>query len=282
MEQIDVTTWADFASAITGVRTKYDTIARELPDGRTYLQPNGILFRGQANDSWPLQTTLERRTSRRMHVGRYMLAVNHSINELESFTGKRWDIKTYPELCKEIKKTQDSFRVWLPCYEYLVYLRHHGFPSPLLDWTTSPYIAAYFAYCDGVKTDRVAVYAYVATTTGLRGERAGDPKISVQGPYATTHARHFAQKAWYTIATEWSEEAGHHYFCPHDKVFSQGNTRQDVLVKISLPATERLTVLRELDDYNINHFTLFQSEDALVRTMGIKQFDMAENEPPIK
>ena len=101
--------------------------------------------------------------------------------------------------------------------------------------------------------------------------------ITVEGPYATTHPRHFAQKAWYTIATIW--ENGRHFFCPHQSIFAPTNptplgTEQDVLIKITLPTNERTTALRELNDYNINHFTLFQSEDGLVRALAMRLFDM--------
>ena len=52
---------------------------------------------------------------------------------------------------------------------------------------------------------------------------------------------------------------------------------QDLLIKITLPIEFRSEALRALDMYNVNHYTLFQSEDALVRTVGLRAFEMAED-----
>jgi hypothetical protein len=65
---------------------------------------------------------------------------------LEHYTDERWNLRSFPEYAREIAELQDVMRVELPCYPYLAYLRHHGFPSPLLDWTESASVAAYFAY----------------------------------------------------------------------------------------------------------------------------------------
>ena len=275
MEEHNLTSWEDFRPLVQEIRGRFGTIRRELPDGNVYDRPNDILFRGQARSDWELETTLERRTRERYDVLRYLVAATHPVNELESFSGNRWNTESTPRLRELIDEMQDSMRVWLPCYEYLVYLRQHGFPSPLLDWTESPYIAAYFAFCDDLEAEHVAVYAYVETPEGFKSKTGGAPMVTVQGPYATTHARHFAQKAWYTIATEWSYDDKAHYFCRHRDVLRVANQEQDVLIKILIPASDRVPALRELSDYNINHFTLFQTEDALVRAMAMKQFDAA-------
>lgn len=277
MEEHKLKSWEEFRPLIQEIRQRFGAIQRELPNGTVYDRKNNILFRGQFDGDWELETTLERKTRERYDVLRYIIDANYRINELESFTGNRWNIETTPELRESIKNTQDLMRVYLPpqCYEYLVYLRHHGFPSPFLDWTESPYIAAYFAFCDYVKSKNVAVFAYVETPVGFKLKKGGHPMITVLGPYATTHARHFAQKAWYTIATKWSSKDNKHYFYPHRNSLGTSSQEQDVLIKITIPARDRLIALRELSDYNINHFTLFQTEDALVKAMTMKQFDLA-------
>jgi hypothetical protein len=49
----------------------------------------------------------------------------------------------------------------------------------------------------------------------------------------------------------------------------------NVLIKLELPAAARGGALRSLNDYNINYFTLFQTEDALVKMLEVKAFDLA-------
>lgn len=267
--------WDEFRKKIKEIRSKYGYHEIEITDGNTYKAKNVVLFRGQGNSSWPLQTTLERKSEITFDVEKYMLYAAGCVNEIESFTGKSWDISSYPEIKNEISNIQDSFRVHLPFYDHLVYLRHHGFPSPLLDWTESPNIAAFFAFQDSSNNDTcVSIYCYIDSTTGVRGGTGGASMISIQGPYVSTHPRHFSQKAWYTVATRWDYESEKHYFCPHETVFSRDNPEQDLLIKINIPNAERINALEELSDYNINPFTLFQSEDSLIKAMEIKEFDL--------
>lgn len=210
----------------------------------------------------------------------YLNRAIRGVKEIESFTGNDWHTKPFPEMEKEIKETQDTFRVCLPSYDYLVYLRHHGFPSPLLDWTESPYIAAFFAFSESVKSKRVAIYCYIETPESVKGGTGGAPMITVKGPYVKTHKRHFAQKAWYTIATKWEDSEERHYFCKHEDIFNSNEydkiNKQDVLIKIELPTRMRKEALKELSDHNINFFTLFQNEDSLIKTIAMKTFDQKD------
>src|SRR6266705_3100851 len=187
MQVIDITSWEHFEQSLS-----------ELNENIVARKPNPLiaqgrpLYRGHADASWTLKTTLERFRPKPTFVeqyNRYLLRIKPAI---ESYTEKTWVVT------KELKLPDD----WLsapPNYEFMVYVRHHGFPSPLLDWSQYPYIGLYFAYAHSEPEKNAAVYAYVSTPEGGKSGFASAAMINELGPYATTHARHFRQQAQYTI-----------------------------------------------------------------------------------
>lgn len=119
------------------------------------------------------------------------------------------ELKTFASIdVPDYNPSLDTFRdtqlLWLPgyppveLYRYMAYLRHAGFPSPLLDWSQSPFVAAFFAFRDDqliVKSEKRRIYAYCERPTGGKGMTLGQPFIHTIGPYVQTHHRHFRQRS---------------------------------------------------------------------------------------
>jgi hypothetical protein len=47
-----------------------------------------------------------------------------------------------------------------------------------------------------------------------------------------------------------------------------------LLLKMTIPAKERLKVLSYLDKFNLNEFTLFDNEEALLEMLAMRVIDM--------
>lgn len=244
----------------------------------------GLLYRGQADEKWELLTTLDR-TWPEIDVKEYFRRVRNCKNSIEAFTGGNWEFPDASEL-DELLSDYDRLSIELtfgnmPAYGYLVYLRHHGFPSPLLDWTRSPYIAAYFAFNPPSgrrdSNERVSIFAYSEAPTARqqRQKSAGKSQIYALGPHVTSHRRHFLQKGEYTVCLRWL--VGEWRFMRHQIGFEESSDNQNVICKFTIPISERMKILTKLDNYNLNSFSLMGSDESLMDTLALRETIKAGN-----
>ena len=224
-----------------------------------------LLFRGQGSDKWPLESTLERAKPRSTELAEHYRAVAVAKTQVETFTGRRWEDIDYQKLREHLQNYEYLRGPGLPSYEFLVYLRHHGFPSPLLDWTRSLYVAAFFAF-QAPAAERVAIFVYQERAGAGKVSSSTSPQIKVLGPNVRSHPRHFLQQGEYTLCCEYSADTWH--FASHSNVFAEADGAQDRLSQFTLPRSEASAVLKRLDEYNINAFSLFQSEESLMATLA--------------
>lgn len=88
-----------------------------------------IIYRGQNDKRWPLRTSFHR--TNRVDLSRYFRDdIPKLYRRIHALSGMKFDLNT----------SKDDF-------DSLIYLaQHHGYPTPLLDWSLSPFVAAYFAF----------------------------------------------------------------------------------------------------------------------------------------
>lgn len=261
--------WEDFEKELLAIQAQLRT-----PRGRG---PH-LLFRGQENSSWKLETTLERNGQSGMLFSDYYRVISVVRPQVESLMGVSWGaMPEYPDVQKLMDNpgeySVDIVNVQgFPAYDYMAHLRHHGFPSPLLDWTLSPFIAAYFAFRrlnDDAEMASIFVYCEHPNRSKLLSSH--HPVIIRHGPIVRTHRRHFFQQCEYTSCLSFK---GPVRFVSHGEVFNQAHRSQDFLWQFNIPSRERLRVLKLLDAHNLNAFSLFGSEESLMETMAFRELEI--------
>jgi hypothetical protein len=279
MKTIDCTNWSEFQAHLTAMRSAPIKTEEKSSCGH----PGDLIFRGQSDASYNLTTTLERSNRHPYTTNGYLQTIRLVKDEIESFSGRHWpwvrpqDIQNdnIPETVANAYPSRKTFPFdplahELPNFAYMTYLRHFGFPSPLLDWTRSPYIAAYFG--GAAKLDcSWAIYAFDEMPEGFKIDSAPGAEASIttikQG--SVHDRRHFLQQSLYTVCTAFDNEWK---YVPHDTVWKRGNPKQDILTKFVFPAEARVEIRRILQEINVNSYSLFGTEESLVQTLANRRF----------
>lgn len=256
-------TWEEFEEYISQLN---DKVSKHIKgEGHFNFE---YLFRGQPNSNWDLKTTLERFTGKLLLLEEYDKILRKIKPQVEALTGQTWE--EIPSFIDYIGKERLIPPGPPPGLAYQVYLRHHGFPSPLLDWTTSPHIAAYFAFRDIVsETANASIYVFCEHPKGLKSRTSNKSNISGIGPRVLSHPRHDKQKSQYTICTKYCDSK--HSYARYEDVFAESREDQDRLLKFDIPISERNKILHKLEQHNINAFSLFGSEESLMETLSFKE-----------
>jgi hypothetical protein len=271
MEQIHVSTFDELRRRVDDLVTQFGR-----HDFAGHSMKNEVVFRGQADATWELESTLERASNRDWTLRRYLDLASQIRPIIESYYPLPFPTPSRDEVHGWLRDEAYPSGIFnMPSYDYLLYLRHHGFPSPFVDWTTSLYIAVGFAFFREHTADSRTIFMFIDTVSGIKGGFVGAPEIQLFGPYVKTHRRHFLQQARYTICFNRENEK-----IPlerYSEVVSRPHKReQDLLWKFVIPSSERESILRFLASVNINPFSLMPSEETLMETLWLNEATLPE------
>jgi hypothetical protein len=230
----------------------------EFKDYVTSLEPNRYIFRGHEENTWRLRTYFHR--TRRADLRRFM----------------RVDI---PVLHRHLSGlTQHVFNLADPiengAFHNLV--QHHGYPTPLLDWTYSPFVAAYFAYRNIPKERRTAERKIRIVLFDARQWQSDFQQLdrftpalrhfSILLPIAINNARMVPQQALLTISNVDDIEG---YIAENEA--ARGKT---YLEAIDLPASERPQIMSELRMMGITAGSLFPGIEGVCEQLREASFEL--------
>lgn len=114
-----------------------------------------LLFRGQRDATWPLETSLERVASR-------FRVPAHERHDLEQRLLRRFQRQAHHYI-EHVPPLDDTM-------QWLALMQHHGAPTRLMDWTYSFFVAVFFALEDCDADKPCAIWSLNAARCRKRAE----------------------------------------------------------------------------------------------------------------
>lgn len=223
------------------------------------LEGKRYLFRGQ-NRPWRLRTSFHR--AGRSDLTRFL---NEDIQALHKHLSAR---------------TKHVFNLDIPNENgaFFNLIQHHGYPTPLLDWTYSPYVAAFFAYRGISKSssmntgggERVRVLVldqerWKADYNQIRQLLVPGLHLSISEFLAIENERMIPQQAASTVTNIDDIET---YITNHE------TDERRYLWAIDIPVDERSKVVHELGYMGITSGSLFPGLDGACEELKERNFEI--------
>lgn len=204
-----------------------EIVGLEINDRKSFI------YRGQSDSRWTLTTSLHRTkqlTSLEDFLYYFQNIIPEAQEQVEAWDGTRRDLSNPLEMS-----------------QFLAFMQHNGFPTPLLDWTFSPYIAAYFAF-EGVnqfdpQSNEVAIYsfdqqAWFDTYNPINNFDDPTPHVTLLRPTFRGNHKQMLQQGvfWFTNCLD-----------PESHILNNEKENLSFLHKYTISVKERPNIMRDLE-----------------------------------
>lgn len=210
------------------------------------------IFRGQANYDWDVLPGLYRSWNKN----------GPERNAKDRHTLEQHRIASFIARAEQyVKNWRGSF------FRDLILAQHYGMPTRLLDWSTNPLVAAYFAVADYTDTRDGAIIIGDASNSFLpmhTNNKQGEhyPRFAILEPPTLDH-RILAQQSVFTIAT--FDNDADYFECLSKKELPS----HSFVKKLRIPGSAKPTLHGQLRQYGITPELLFPGIEGLGKSHGL-------------